>query len=252
MSAAAAETRRIAEAASRSFVVRKGVAEGLGAATPFLFPPDDPLAEGRRYHVSDAGLRYGAGLAESGACDTSIARMPHSEFLVVWSGEIALHGEDGRVIRLVRGDCAVVPAGARLRWVQAGKVVRSFVVFPDAADNGATDIVKIDPDAPLSPMSGPASSALLTPQPVSANRRDFAARSGKVRVGIWQATAYARRQVTPPHCELMHLLAGTVEIREAGGADWTIRAGEAILVPHGAANAWTSAETVRKVFCIVS
>lgn len=252
MSAATAATHSATRTGSRGFVVRKGVAEGLGAAPAFLFPPDDPLAGGRRYHVSDAALRYGAGVAESGACDVSIAQMPHSEFVCVFSGQIALHAADGRIVTLGPGDCAVVPAGARLRWVQTGKVVRSFVVFPDGADNGATDIVKIDPAAPLSPMSALPSSALLTPPPASENRRDFAARAGKVRVGIWQATGYARGQVTPPHCELMCLLAGKVEIAEANGPAWTVRAGEAILLPHGATNAWRSRETVRKVFCIVS
>jgi uncharacterized cupin superfamily protein len=252
MSAVTAETASAAGVGFRSFVVRRGKVEGLGVAPALLFPPDDPLSAGRRWHVSDPTLRYGAGIAETSACDLSIARMPHSEFVLISNGEVALQEASGRTVRLAAGDCAVIPAGAAVRWTQVGRVMRSFVVFPDAADDGATAIVTIDPDAPVSPMAPSASSAFLTAPPETANRRDFVARAGKVRAGLWQGSPYARRQITPPHCELMYLLRGAVELTEPSGSVWSLEAGDSITVPAGATNGWTSKTTVRKVFCLVS
>ena len=241
----------MANTSPRYIVVRNGAPEGHGSATPFLAVADDPFAQGRHYHVNDGSLRYGAGLSETGACDIRIERMPHTEFLLVWEGEVTIQAEDNTVLKLLRGDCAVIPAGARLRWVQAHTVRRSFIVFHDPADTDARDVIKIDAAGQLAPSPAPADDVLLTPAPRAQSRRDFTARSGQVRIGVWQCTPYKRRTVTPSYCELMYFLSGEVTFTEPDGTEWTVGEAEAIVVPAGATNAWTSDQTVRKVFCIV-
>lgn len=241
----------MSETSPLSFIVRDGRPEGIAGVAPFLDPADDPLARGRRYHASDGKLSYGAGVAETGPCDVRIAAMPHTEFVVVWDGEVTLQGADGNVLKLLPGDCAVIPRGTKVRWVQAAPVTRGFVVVPDAAGNGAREVLKIDPSVALEPVPAPAANVLTTAAPEARGRRLFEARGGQVRVGVWECTSYGRRQVTPPHCELMQILSGTVVIAEEKGATFSVGPGEAILVPAGATNAWMSAVTVRKVYCIV-
>lgn len=237
---------------TRCLVVREGVFEGATTiAAPFLAEANDPFAAGRSYYLCDLALRYGLGMAVSKACDLVIHGLAHSEFTTIWEGEVLLQGVDGALLALRAGESAVVPAGARLRWRQNGTVRRSFTVFPDHADDGGTAVVKVDPAMTLALGGTPAASVLLTEPPTAWTRRIFEARNGHVRIGVWQCTPYARREVEPNFCEFMHLLEGSVAITEAEGHAWTVRAGEAIAVPPGASNAWSSDETVRKIFCTV-
>ncbi|MBL0406174.1 DUF861 domain-containing protein [Microvirga aerilata] len=237
--------------ASRCFVVRNGVPVGLRLAPPML-EGNDPFSDGRRYHVSDERLRFSAGLSESSACDLRIDTMPHTEFLIVWRGEVTIQAADNTVLKLLPGDCAIIPAGSRLRWVQADIVIRSFVIFPDAADGAEREVIKINPVMELERCAAPVAEVLLTAPPVAHNRREFVARSGQIRIGVWECTPYARRDVTPTFCELMYLTSGEVTLAELNGVEWKVGPGEAILVPAGATNRWISEQSVRKVFCIVS
>lgn len=233
------------------FVVRDGVPVAAMAAPAFLAAESDPLSGGRTWHVADEALGYGLGLATSEACDLRVEAMPHTEFVAVWEGEITLQAPDETVLKLHPGDCAVIPAGTPLRWVQAGPAVRSFLVFADAADDGRREVVLIDPASPLDPAPPPASDVLLTPPPNVVSRRVFSARSARIRIGLWDSTPYRRRSVTPAQAELMVLLSGAVTLTDPAGTGLRVAAREMVMVPAGATNAWTSDERVRKIFCIV-
>jgi len=234
------------------FVVRDGVPITTATAPAFLAAESDPFSTGRTWHIADEALGYGVGLATSEACDLRIEAMPHTEFVAVWEGEIALQAPDESVLKLCPGDCAVIPAGTPLRWVQAGLAVRSFLVFADAADDGRREVILIDPKSPLDPAPAPASDVLLTLPPNVVSRRVFSARSARIRIGLWDATPYRRRSVTPAQAELMVLLAGAVTLTDPAGTELRVADREMVMVPAGVTNAWTSDERVYKIFCIVS
>jgi len=212
----------------------------------------DPFATERTYYLFDEILGYGAGTSQSGPRDEEVI-LAHTEFTVISAGEVTLFQSDGTLVNLKAGDCAIIPEGLRTRWKQSGDVSRTFMVFPDTRGASASAIVKIDPQSDLAPSGGPARDLLLTSPPPSAQSRVwFEDLSGNLRIGVWECTPYSRRSLRPAYCELMHILSGSVTFTQMSGRSWTVKAGETIIVPAGAENAWASDTTVRKVFCIVS
>lgn len=230
-----------------------------GVVTDTTIPPlqipaldGDPLATERIYYLLDETLGYGAGISRSGPRDEDVI-LAHTEFTVVSDGELTLLQSDGTSVDLKAGDCAIIPEGLRARWKQGGDVRRTFMVFPGLRGGSSSTIVKIDPQADLGPSGGPARDLLLTdPPPTAQSRVWFEDPSGKIRIGVWECTPYSRRNTRPAYCELMHILSGSVTFTQLSGRSWTVKAGETIIVPAGAENAWVSDVTIRKVFCIVS
>ncbi len=226
------------------------VADDATAPLPVQAFAGDPLADGRTYYLFDETLGYGAGISLSGPRDGDVT-LAHTEFTVISEGELTLVQGDGTSVTLKAGDCAVLPAGISMGWKQAKPVSRTFMVFPGIR-GGSSAIVKIDPQSDLVASDGPARALLLTsPPPVAQSRICFEDPSGEVQAGVWECTPYSRKSLRPAHSELMHILSGAVTFTQPSGRSWTVRAGETIIVPAGAENAWSSDVTVRKVFCII-
>lgn len=211
----------------------------------------DPLAAGRRIHLRDPADGYLVGSSESSARVLSIEAFPWVELSVIEAGELQVQGE-GFNLLLRAGDCLVVPRGAALRWQENGAVRRLFMAFPGFDLDATTprQPLKLDLAAALPVGNPPAASVLLTEAPKAWSETLFTA--GKLRIGVWECEAYARRQVEPAYSELMFILQGVVTLSAQTGEQYQVRKGETVVVPRGATNAWSSTETVRKVFCIVS
>lgn len=213
--------------------------------------PDDPLAAGRTIHLHDAAQGYAVGVSESSDADLLIEDFPWAELGIVEAGELTLEGK-GFSFRLGQGDCFVIPRGVTLRWHHNGELRRLFMAFPGVP--GEAEMpgrpLKIDLDMPLPPCNPPAADVLLTTTPEAWSQTLFT--SANLRIGLWACEAYARKTVEPSYCELMHIIKGVVTLTPEHGTPCTVRAGETVLVPAGASNAWTSLEKVRKVFCILS
>lgn len=217
---------------------------------PFALP-DDPLAAGRVINLHDPEQGYAAGSSASTGANLLIEAFPWVELGVIEAGELHLQGE-GFDLRLRAGDCFVVPRGMRVRWQHHGPLRRLFMAFPGLS--GRTGMpaspVRIDLSQPLAPTNPPAASVLLTATPKAWSQTLFSV--ANLRIGLWQCEAYARKQVEPDYSELMFILEGAVTLKTAQGESYHVRAGETVIVPRGNTNAWTSEESVRKVFCIVS
>lgn len=213
--------------------------------------PGDPLAEGRQFHVHDPQLGYAAGSASALDTDLRIDAYPWVELSLIEVGTLHVQGE-GFELSLGPGEALVMPRGARLRWRHEGELRRLFMAFDGRASQGPMPAqpLKIDPDGELAPSSPPAASVLLSDTPSAHSRTLF--ESGGLRIGIWRCTPYARRLVEPAYCELMYFYAGAVAFATPAGAHYQVRAGEAILIPAGASNAWRSEVAVKKLFCILS
>lgn len=211
----------------------------------------DPLSAGRVINFHDPVQGYAAGSSVSTGANQLIEAFPWVELGVVEAGELRLQGE-GFDLQLTAGDCFVMPRGVRVRWQHHGQLRRLFVVFPglSASTQMPSRPLKINLSQSLSPASPPAASVLLTATPRAWSETLFSA--GHLRIGLWQCEAYARQQVEPGYSELMFILEGSVTLQAEQGDRHHVRAGETVIVPKGATNAWVSEETVRKVFCILS
>lgn len=211
----------------------------------------DPLAAGRVINFHDPLQGYATGSSVSVGANLLIEDFPWVELGIVEAGELRLQG-DGFDLQLRAGDCFVVPRGVRVRWHHRGQLRRLFMAFPGL--EACTDMPKmptrIDLSQSLSPASPPSANVLLTGTPSAWSETLFSA--ANLRIGLWQCEAYARKQVEPAYSELMFILDGSVTLTAEQGDSHHVRAGETVMVPKGASNAWRSEETVRKVFCILS
>lgn len=212
---------------------------------------NDPLAAGRAVHFHDPGQGYAVGTSQSTGANLLIEDFPWVELGIVEAGELTLEGAGFRLV-LKPGDCFVVPKGVAVRWQHRGTLRRLFMAFPGlvASTDMPTKPLKIDFSLALPPCSPPAANVLLTATPQAWSQTLFS--SANLRIGLWQCAAYARKQVEPGYSELMFILEGAVTLTPEQGNACRVGAGEAVMVPAGATNAWTSEETVRKVFCILS
>lgn len=213
--------------------------------------PDDPLAAGRTTHFHDAAQGYAVGVGADRDANLLIEGFPWVELGVIEAGELILEGE-GFSLALAPGDCFVIPRGIALRWRHQGELRRLFMAFPGLPGSAEMPArpLKIDPDLPLQPCNPLAAEVLLTASPNAWSHTLFT--SANLRIGLWECEAYARKTVEPSYCELMHIIEGVVTLTPEQGAPCAVRAGETVVVPAGASNAWTSLEKVRKVFCILS
>jgi uncharacterized cupin superfamily protein len=212
---------------------------------------NDPLAAGRAVHFHDPVQGYAVGTSESVGANLLIEDFPWVELGVVEAGELTLQGEGYR-LDLKAGDCFVVPSGINVRWHHRGTLRRLFMAFPGLAPSKdmPTQPLKIDFSLPLQPCSPPAANVLLTATPNAWSETLFSV--ANLRIGLWQCEAYARKQVEPSYSELMFILEGAVTLTPERGDACQVSTGEVVMVPAGATTAWSSEETVRKVYCILS
>lgn len=224
------------------------------SADQVLFMKQDPLAQGRTYHLYDETLGYAVGVCASEARDVEVAAMPHHEFITIGEGEVTLDSDGGEQIVVKAGESAIIPKGTQLRWIQQGAVKHTFMVFADEEGPepaAPRKVIKVDPATPLSPAGGTPPELLLSTTPqIAANTNIFVARNGELRIGLWECTAYARKETKPVYCELMHLLQGSVTLSQPNRS-WSAKAGETLVVPATAECRWTSEEFVKKIFCII-
>lgn len=212
---------------------------------------DDPLANGRALNGHDAAQGYAVGMYQSPGTQRVIDNFPWVELGIVESGTLILQGEGFR-IGLHPGDCFVIPRGITLDWHQPGELRYLCMVFPGLSRTAPMPRLplKIDPCLVLQPCDPPAVEVLLSPTPQAWSQTLFSV--ANLRIGLWECEAYERKTVEPGYCELMHVLKGAITLSPEGAAPCTVKAGETVVVPVGASNAWTSTETVRKIFCILS
>lgn len=79
-----------------------------------------------------------------------------------------------------------------------------------------------------------------------------AAQWGKIRTGVWEATAGKTISIKGETFEFCHILAGRCEITEDGGENHVFRAGDSFIMKPGFTGTWNTLETVRKIYVIAS
>ncbi|GGJ93266.1 cupin domain-containing protein [Pseudomonas matsuisoli] len=223
----------------------------LPATLPFSLR-HDPLPAGRQFHLHDLQRGYAVGTARSVTANHRIEAFPWVELSLVEAGTLHVEGDDF-ALSAGPGEVLIVPRGSNVRWRHDGELRRIFMVFNGQAAERPMPAqpVKIDPAATLEPCNPPAASVLLTDTPTAHSNTQFKS-GGCLRIGLWECTPYARKQVEPDYTELMVFYEGAVGFDTPTGGRFDVAAGEAILIPAGATNAWRNDVTVKKLFCILS
>ncbi|MEO9903159.1 cupin domain-containing protein [Nisaea sp.] len=79
-----------------------------------------------------------------------------------------------------------------------------------------------------------------------------AAKWGKIRTGIWEATPGTTRSIKGETFEFCYLISGRARLTEEGGESRDFGAGESFVMKPGFVGTWQTLETVRKIWVIAS
>ncbi len=74
---------------------------------------------------------------------------------------------------------------------------------------------------------------------------------GKVRIGIWESTAYAEKIVDYDKDEFMVVLEGSCLIIDDDGSEERFETGDVFFMPKGFTGIWRQTEPMKKYFAMV-
>lgn len=224
-------------------------AGGEPVETPFRqagLAAGDPFAAGREIAWSGPeGIAAGR-VAWSGTL--AGAAFPHTEMLVVHAG--ALHLSAGSESLLLHpGQGAVVGRGTVLDAEAAVGTRWAFcaVTGPASPQPG---LCELSAAAALAPSAAPAAELLIGPAPDCRSFNAYTEDAKRFRAGTWDSTPYRRILRPHPVNELMHLLAGSVELPGPDGEVTRVGRGDSIFVAQGARCGWESREHVAKFYVV--
>ena len=232
----------------------------LGALERWDDIPASELESGspvQRGHFNLKEDKHGvsAGVWDCTAFTSKQGPYPVHEFMIVLEGSVTIAEASGRETTLNAGDSFLIPKGLVCQWKQPGYLRKYFVIFDDAsgmkpADKTALRVIRPDPRVKLTPSTPPAAELLLSGSPTQHVHEYFADTTEQWSVGVWDTTAYWRKQIPFPRHELMHILEGSVTLTDGTGTQHKFGAGETFFVPLGAICDWRCEGYVRKIFCI--
>lgn len=115
-----------------------------------------------------------------------------------------------------------------------------------------SNLVALDPMPGVAPrVSQPLPERLISGSPAFRTWAQDESRGGTVSTGVWEATPGETRSIKGTTFEFCHILSGTVEIEETGGATRTFGAGDSFVMKPGFTGVWRTLETVRKIYVVV-
>ena len=91
---------------------------------------------------------------------------------------------------------------------------------------------------------------LISGKPVQHGHDWFVDPTGQWSVGVWDSTAYHRKQAPFPRYEMMSLLEGAVTITDDKGKVQHFKAGDTFFIEQGAVSDFKTDGYVRKFYCI--
>jgi uncharacterized cupin superfamily protein len=194
---------------------------------------------------------YACGNARLGQTVFDCSTLPAHVVVVVRRGGVVLRMADGTCIHLPPGAAAVLPKGLEFQWSSEAGSEFAFVLLRSNTRTGSiSSAIRLDPDVILEPTAGPARE-LITSLPLPQVRRNvlFREASGRMLVGVWDATPYTRIAAGFAQHELMHIVEGSVRLTDSSGKAVVFRAGDTFLMPRDTPTAWQSEGTVKKIFC---
>lgn len=215
----------------------------------------EPRQRGR-YYFNAPEIGLSTGVWDCTAFEGRMAPYAVDEFMMLLEGSVTVTEATGHVTHVQAGESFLIPRGLTCAWRQDGYVRKVFVIYENPAapvpvKPAAEHVIKLDPDAPLAPCGGPDPALLHGPAPRCAEHVGYTDASGQLTVGLWSATAYDRQATPFGRYELMHLLAGQVDLHDGGASGQAFQAGETIFVPKGAPVGWRSKADVKKIFAIL-
>ncbi len=231
-------------------VVLLAHADGSAAATRFAtesLGSEDPFGAARQLAFAAAN-DMAAGLVEASGT-FEIAEYPYAEMIVVHAGRLALKSA-GQCLVLKPGDSAVIGRGTALQLEAQEGSRWAFCADIQAVAERHPGLTALDPLDHLAPSAAPEAEILLGPAPQCRSHNAFVEEPTNVRIGVWDSTPYTRRGRPHKLHELMHIIEGSITLRDGNGNELVVNTGDTIFVPRGAHCAWRSDVYVRKFYLV--
>ena len=115
-----------------------------------------------------------------------------------------------------------------------------------------SNLVRLDTDPGFAPKQSVAQpERLISGTPAFKTWAQDASRDDTVLTGIWEATPGETHSIKGTTFEFCHILSGSVEIEENGGATHSFGAGDSFVMKPGFTGVWRTLETVRKIYVVV-
>ncbi|WP_041558520.1 cupin domain-containing protein [Novosphingobium sp. PP1Y] len=194
----------------------------------------------------------------SGPCEIGLLALPAGQgetcedrgdtWIFVLEGKVTVTDASG-ALDLAAGESFGVARDTPFAWSSDGGarlVIMRYLEGP----SGNPGITRIDNDAELSPSNPPAAELLLGETPSCRANTMFASADEAFKCGIWDSTPYQRTPIFFHHCELMHLLEGSVTFVDAEGREATFSKGDTFVIEQGAECSWDSQVDVTKIFAL--
>ncbi|GAA4226928.1 hypothetical protein GGQ68_004669 [Sagittula marina] len=115
-----------------------------------------------------------------------------------------------------------------------------------------SNLVPLDPKPDFAPKHAqPLPERLISGAPAFKTWAQDASRDGSVLTGVWEATPGETHSIKGTTFEFCHILSGSVEIEETGGATHSFAAGDSFVMKPGFTGVWRTLETVQKIYVVV-
>lgn len=179
---------------------------------------------------------------------------PGDEFMLVLEGRVLMTDGEGGAVPVETGQSFVVRNGVPVSWRQVGPCRKFFILLRDPAvptpriASAEGGVIVSDPAA---------LERRLVAEPDSiggGSQRDaeiFTNDAGTFTVGMWETTAFETEEKAFGYHEYAQILAGTVDVIEAGGGVHRFGPGDVFFVPKGTRCRWRAPRGFRKYYAIV-
>ena len=104
--------------------------------------------------------------------------------------------------------------------------------------------------APAVEMGAAAAEKLLSGAYKTRTWNHFTGEDDRLYCGVWESTP-GKVTVDYKEWEFCHFISGKAVLRNEEGRKWTLKAGDAFIIPSGFKGTWETVETVRKHYVIL-
>ena len=214
----------------------------------------DPVQHGHNYFTDDTKT-VSAGVWDCTPMTSKLAPYDVNEFMYVLEGSVTIIDQNGHEETVRAGQSFIIPKGMPCIWKQTEYIRKFYFVFNDPSgkepeDPSSLRVIRPDPNVALSFFEQQDTSRYSGDVPTQHVHDYFSDITGQMNAGVWDTTDMHTKPLPFPRNELMHILEGTVALKNEDGTSQTFHAGDTFLVPRGITYHWDSEGYVRKIYCI--